>query len=255
MARSTSARPRAVSPVTMNIAPRKAWASPFSGQVRSTRSATSRKSAPLKNCTLAKARLACRLSPSISMALRAASRGRSSGATSAGSRIAITETIGEQQRQTGPSFRALGLANGGELEARERLALPSTGEHSSIVVVLELAVIRSEGVSRECSHSLELRIENRSVGLGDRRDPARDASLVGRQAQRIPRLVVGSAPNLRAGIGADETSRDSHSAVPSLGRYRSTHKRHRWVPGRTRRRPPSPRRRCPARRAATRSPP
>ena len=129
-----------------------------------------------------------------------------------GVRIAITETIGEQQRQTSPRFRALGLANGGELEASERLAVPSTGEHSSIVVVLQLAVIRSEGVSRECSHSLELRIENRSVGLGDCRDPARDASLVGRHAQRIPWLVVGSAPNLRAGIGADETSRDSHSA-------------------------------------------
>ena len=54
-----------------------------------------------------------------------------------GVRIAITETIGEQQRQTGPSFRALRLANGGELEARERLALPSIGEHSSIVVILQ----------------------------------------------------------------------------------------------------------------------
>ena len=124
----------------------------------------------------------------------------------------MTETIGVQQRQTSPRFRALRLASGCELETSQRLAVPSTGEHSSIVVILELAVTGRESVSRECSRSLELDIENRPVGLGDRRDPARHAPLVGRQAQRVQRLVVGSAPNLRAGIGADETSSDSHRA-------------------------------------------
>jgi len=95
---------------------------------------------------------------------------------------------------------------------RAQLARLGT-EHAAIFVVSEHALTGVRLMSGQRSHAFELRVEDGPIGLGGQRDQPRDPALACRRVQRIDRLVVSRAPNLRAGVGVHDASRDPHCAV------------------------------------------